>query len=456
MSKKGFAKLVIAVGVLMMIIGMNMDVTVGYGVNRVANIHLISQQQMLMMFGGFVFLGGLILFGVARMKQTNEDEAREAEKEQEAIEVGKRKAEELIENGSRVTAYVIGNLREILKRMLAGAVAGVLGAALYDNLSRIASDVLSDVIFEAHYSVGRLIEWAIILGSLAFVLRSKDYIRVVELAYAISLRGFGLLLLFFLVISNFLTLTERVIPELTVYLVVSLISYLIARKARVTQRRTNGNVTIYSLAFASRSSDSPSLRRFAVAVLSACLALITAIAFKLVFDGQQKLAEADRQNLEAKIIAAESTKRMANLTQELANGTALGYRLGDRNLKQLTTVLTRPFDISAPLKILECSIEQCSALLTNSPLSNSLQSIQFDYCINEKGDEDKNDADSYQLSKVSLLYRKEAEAKADFEYINAKSLRRQQVDTNTIIEVEVMDHIIFITRKRGAWDACGN
>jgi hypothetical protein len=40
---------------------MSMDVTVGYGSDRVANIHLISQQQTLMMFGGFIFLGGLIL-----------------------------------------------------------------------------------------------------------------------------------------------------------------------------------------------------------------------------------------------------------------------------------------------------------------------------------------------------------------------------------------------------------
>jgi hypothetical protein len=54
-----------------------MDVTVGYGSDRVANIHLISQQQTLMMFGGFIFLGGLILFAVARIKQTPEDEAKE-------------------------------------------------------------------------------------------------------------------------------------------------------------------------------------------------------------------------------------------------------------------------------------------------------------------------------------------------------------------------------------------
>lgn len=60
MSKKGYAKFVIAAGVLMMIFGMSMDVTVGYGSDRVANIHLISQQQTLMMFGGFIFLGGLI------------------------------------------------------------------------------------------------------------------------------------------------------------------------------------------------------------------------------------------------------------------------------------------------------------------------------------------------------------------------------------------------------------
>lgn len=60
--------LMIAGGILLGLFGVFMDVTVEAGYGRsVANIHLISQRQTLLTVAGFIFLGGVILFGFSAM-----------------------------------------------------------------------------------------------------------------------------------------------------------------------------------------------------------------------------------------------------------------------------------------------------------------------------------------------------------------------------------------------------
>lgn len=60
--------LMIAGGILLGVFGVFMDVTVETGYGRsVANIHLISQRQTLLTIAGFIFLGGVILFGFSAM-----------------------------------------------------------------------------------------------------------------------------------------------------------------------------------------------------------------------------------------------------------------------------------------------------------------------------------------------------------------------------------------------------
>jgi hypothetical protein len=66
-----FPVLLISVGALIMLISLAMDVSVSTRIGRVSNVHLISQQQILMMFGGFVFIGGVILYGIARINKTS-------------------------------------------------------------------------------------------------------------------------------------------------------------------------------------------------------------------------------------------------------------------------------------------------------------------------------------------------------------------------------------------------
>lgn len=97
MSNKGFSKLVIAAGMVLILIGFNMDVSVSTGYGRVANIHLLGQQQLFVMLGGFIFLGGLILFAVARIKQTREDEAKE-------IETKNKQTEDILQKGRHISS----------------------------------------------------------------------------------------------------------------------------------------------------------------------------------------------------------------------------------------------------------------------------------------------------------------------------------------------------------------
>jgi hypothetical protein len=77
MKMKSLSWMLIIIGIVTIIYAMNMDVSVGYGSDRVFNLHKGSQQNNLLMLGGFIFVGGLILFGFSKTRQTPEDEAKE-------------------------------------------------------------------------------------------------------------------------------------------------------------------------------------------------------------------------------------------------------------------------------------------------------------------------------------------------------------------------------------------
>jgi hypothetical protein len=68
-------KVLVGLGVLLVFISLGMDTTVSYGGGRVHNIGLQGQQQMFLILGCFLFLAGIILFAVLKMKQTSDQEA---------------------------------------------------------------------------------------------------------------------------------------------------------------------------------------------------------------------------------------------------------------------------------------------------------------------------------------------------------------------------------------------
>ncbi len=74
MSLKALGKLFIGVGLTMLIYGVFMDTSVSSGYGRVINIGLANDRLMYIMIGGFIFLGGVILFGIYKVKQTKEEE----------------------------------------------------------------------------------------------------------------------------------------------------------------------------------------------------------------------------------------------------------------------------------------------------------------------------------------------------------------------------------------------
>jgi len=70
-------RILIAVGVLLALIAISLDTSVSTGYGRVHNIGLQSQQQMLLILGCVMFLAGVILFAVEKIKQTPEEDARD-------------------------------------------------------------------------------------------------------------------------------------------------------------------------------------------------------------------------------------------------------------------------------------------------------------------------------------------------------------------------------------------
>lgn len=86
-------KVLVGLGVLLVFISLGMDPTVEHDGFRVHNIGLHAQQQMFLILGCFMFLAGIILFAVFKMKQTPEEDAQ-AKAAKDAVKV---KAKEEIE-----------------------------------------------------------------------------------------------------------------------------------------------------------------------------------------------------------------------------------------------------------------------------------------------------------------------------------------------------------------------
>jgi len=83
-------KSLLILGVLLILIAFSMDTTVsGLGGQRYHNIGLQGQQQMLLILGGVMFLAGIVLFAVVKIKQTPEQEAQEAAGRARQLQKGK-------------------------------------------------------------------------------------------------------------------------------------------------------------------------------------------------------------------------------------------------------------------------------------------------------------------------------------------------------------------------------
>lgn len=98
-------KLLIALGVLIIFHAWNMPVSNGY--SGVINLHLINRQQNTLIFGGLLFISGIVLFAAFKIKQTKEEEKFDSE----ASEAIKQKTAEKFANGRDL-------LKEYLDRIM--------------------------------------------------------------------------------------------------------------------------------------------------------------------------------------------------------------------------------------------------------------------------------------------------------------------------------------------------
>lgn len=97
MSLKALGKLFIGIGLVLLVYGLTMDTSVSTGYGRVVNLGLANDRLMFILIGGFVFVGGIILYAVFKAKQTKEDEvteqaeddAKRAERKAQALEASK-------------------------------------------------------------------------------------------------------------------------------------------------------------------------------------------------------------------------------------------------------------------------------------------------------------------------------------------------------------------------------
>nr|WP_315489937.1 hypothetical protein [uncultured Rhodoferax sp.] len=68
MKVETVGKLLIAAGALVFVYAQTMSVSIDD--SGIANIHLMAERQNAVIFGGFLFLAGVILYAVFKLKQT--------------------------------------------------------------------------------------------------------------------------------------------------------------------------------------------------------------------------------------------------------------------------------------------------------------------------------------------------------------------------------------------------
>lgn len=70
-------KILIGLGVVLVLLSFGMDTTVSSGIGRVHNMGLQQDRQNLLIVGCFMFLAGIVLYAVKKVKQTSDQENEE-------------------------------------------------------------------------------------------------------------------------------------------------------------------------------------------------------------------------------------------------------------------------------------------------------------------------------------------------------------------------------------------
>ncbi len=128
-------KALIGLGIFLVVLSFGMDTTVQSGGGRVYNLGLQQDRQNLLILGSVLFLAGIVLYAVKKVKQTPEDLAAEEKAQQMAREVNKgrmdawsAKADEIGKVMSKVKAGTDNFTGRLCAGLAIGLLWGIYGA----------------------------------------------------------------------------------------------------------------------------------------------------------------------------------------------------------------------------------------------------------------------------------------------------------------------------------------
>lgn len=242
MSIKTLSRLLLIVGLTLIAIAMFMDVTVGYGSDRVINLHKASQQNNVLVLGGFLFLAGIIALVSTKAKSgaANDEEVTLVSKE-EMIRL-KKIAQENVESGKRsfdCFAHIFlargDTFKVVVFRFIGGAIAAVTTAVMIDVfISATTHPALRETVRPLVLPFQQFIEIVGMAAVLWYALKRREQFVALKYTFAIELT---LYVLWLLVLTIFFEPPADALASLAFFGFLCACGFAAATSAQVKMRR---------------------------------------------------------------------------------------------------------------------------------------------------------------------------------------------------------------------------
>jgi len=239
MPIKTLSRILLIAGLILIVYAINMDVSVGFGSDRVFNLQKASRQSNMLMLGGFLFLAGIISLVMSRPRGEHQPEEQETVLSEDELEKIKVKSQEAVKQGEKALDSLVHliiprgeRLSRTAVRIIGGIAAGFLAATIFDLLARLTLmeqfyDNLRPVIYE--YRI--LFELICFLAVLWKSLRCKEIEIFFRRIFGVELAAFCLFILMAFVMSHFVELNEDLIGMLFFYAIHAALGFGIAAYA---------------------------------------------------------------------------------------------------------------------------------------------------------------------------------------------------------------------------------
>jgi hypothetical protein len=193
-------KVLIAIGCLLMFRALTMSISIGsFGGYEIPNIHLMNQRQFLLFLGGFLFIGGIVLYSANKTKQTKEQEEHElAAFEKEVDEKFRKFNEDNVKFVSRIKQIIKNyaikisliyqqyDVSQKIRRIATGLLVGVFAGVFFGFLiSLIASKLLEQEMLSVFGYTFGIVLVSFGLNGLRDIPKAKYY-RQLKIIFAIS------------------------------------------------------------------------------------------------------------------------------------------------------------------------------------------------------------------------------------------------------------------------------